>query len=61
MELIFKQDFYKVWACRVGDYVPIWSSDYPTRTNLSGTGESMENAMEWASDWGQCEVEEVAG
>ena len=59
MEMIYNQDFYKVWACKVGDYVLIWSSDYPTRANLIGTCDSMEDAMEWARDWVQCKLEDV--
>lgn len=59
MELIYSQDFYKVYASTVGDYVLIWSSDYPTRSNLIGTCDSMEDAMEWARDWVQCKLEDV--
>jgi len=59
MELIYSQDFYKVYASTVGDYVLIWSSDYPTRSTLIGTCDSMEDALEWAKDWVQCKIEDV--
>ena len=60
MELIYNQGFYKVWACEVGDYVLIWSSDYPTRSTLIGTCDSMADALEWARDWVQCKIEDVS-
>lgn len=59
MELIYNQDFYKVWAARVGDYIVLWSSDYPTKANLICTCDDMEDAKEMAKLYVQCKTEDV--
>jgi hypothetical protein len=59
MELIYQEGFYKVYASTVGDYVLIWSSDYPARSTLIGTCDCMLDALEWARDWVHCKIDDV--
>jgi hypothetical protein len=60
MELIHEESFYKVYVSPVGNYFLLWQSDYPTRANLIGTCDSLEDAFEWAKDWVQCKIEGIA-
>lgn len=59
MELIYNQDFYKVWASKVGDYFVLWSSDYPTKANLICTCDDMDEAVEIAKLYVWCKTEDV--
>jgi hypothetical protein len=60
MELIHKEGFVKVYACKIDEHVLIWQADYPTRANLIATCDSMEEALEWAKDYSKCINEGVA-
>lgn len=59
MELIHCEDFFKVWACRVGDYVVLWSSDYPTKSNFICTCDDMDEAVEMAKLYIHCKNNEI--
>jgi hypothetical protein len=54
MELIHQDSFYKVYASKIGAYVTVWSSDYPTKDNLICTCDDMKDAQEMAELYVHC-------
>ena len=60
MELIRNEGFYKVYAGKVGEYICVWSSDYPSKYSLLGTVETMAEANDLAESYTDCLINGVA-
>jgi hypothetical protein len=60
MELIFKEQFVKVYASKVGEWFCVWSSEYPSKYSLLGTCETYAEARELAETYAECQSSGVA-
>lgn len=54
MELIHKDGFVKVYAAKVGNYICLWETDYPSKNLMIATCENMKQAKETAELYADC-------
>jgi len=54
MQLLSESNFHEVWASAIGDYVVLWSSDYPSKRNFICTCEDLAEAREIADLYIHC-------
>lgn len=59
MQLLSESNFYEVWASAVGDYVVLWSSDYPSKRNFICTCDSLDEAKEMADLYIHCKQSDI--
>ena len=54
MELIHKDGFVKVYAAKIGSYLCLWGSEYPSKCQMIATRDSWHEAKETAQLYADC-------